>query len=176
MYNIDVDECTGNHKCEQVCVNTEGSFQCACSDDDFILAVNGRSCLPSCGGMISSNNGSIHTPGWPVFYSALDFSCTWTFQTGNNTIIDFVFDEQFGIGGASPCRTDYVLLLDGIGDNSRSLGKFCYLIVPPPITTSGNQATVIFKGSSRQHRPDRIGINITFTAIEKGMFNLQLLN
>ena len=175
MYNIDVDECTGNHKCEQLCVNTEGSFQCTCSDD-FILAINGRSCLPSCGGTINSKTGSIHTPGWPIFYPTLDFFCTWTFQTDNNTIIDFVFDEQFGIGGASPCRTDYVQLLDGIGGNSRSLGKFCYLTVPPPITTTGNQGTVIFKGSSRQHTPDRIGLNITFTAIEIGMFNLRLLN
>ena len=172
VFFLDINECNGSHNCQHTCLNTKGSYVCSCYDS-FILANDQYSCVPTCGGAIISNNGSIRTPGWPVFYPTLDFFCTWTFQTDNNTIIDFVFDEQFGIGGGSPCRTDYVQLLDGIGGNSRSLGKFCYLTVPPPITTTGNQGTVIFKGSSRQHTPDRIGFSITFSAIKLGASLIQ---
>ncbi|XP_038160968.1 epidermal growth factor-like protein 7 [Cyprinodon tularosa] len=44
----DVDECSGRQPCTQLCVNTAGSYRCACRDG-FRLAGDGRSChqLPS---------------------------------------------------------------------------------------------------------------------------------
>lgn len=44
----DVDECGGRQPCAQLCVNTAGSYRCACRDG-FRLAGDGRSChqLPS---------------------------------------------------------------------------------------------------------------------------------
>lgn len=39
----DVDECRGKHPCDQQCMNTAGSYRCACSDG-FRLAGDGRSC------------------------------------------------------------------------------------------------------------------------------------
>ncbi|XP_017286746.1 epidermal growth factor-like protein 7 isoform X1 [Kryptolebias marmoratus] len=44
----DVDECSGRQPCVQQCVNTAGSYRCACGDG-FRLAGDGRSCqsLPS---------------------------------------------------------------------------------------------------------------------------------
>lgn len=44
----DVDECVGRQPCAQLCVNTAGSYRCACRDG-FRLAGDGRSChqLPS---------------------------------------------------------------------------------------------------------------------------------
>uniref|UniRef100_A0A3P9JL60 EGF-like-domain, multiple 7 n=1 Tax=Oryzias latipes TaxID=8090 RepID=A0A3P9JL60_ORYLA len=39
----DVDECSGKHPCVQRCVNTAGSYQCACGDG-FRLAADGQSC------------------------------------------------------------------------------------------------------------------------------------
>uniref|UniRef100_A0A8V5GXW4 Uncharacterized protein n=1 Tax=Melopsittacus undulatus TaxID=13146 RepID=A0A8V5GXW4_MELUD len=42
----DVDECTGqSHGCSQLCLNTAGSFHCACRDG-FILAADRKSCQP----------------------------------------------------------------------------------------------------------------------------------
>uniref|UniRef100_A0A3B3DHU3 EGF-like-domain, multiple 7 n=1 Tax=Oryzias melastigma TaxID=30732 RepID=A0A3B3DHU3_ORYME len=39
----DVDECSGEHPCVQQCVNTAGSYRCACGDG-FRLAADGRLC------------------------------------------------------------------------------------------------------------------------------------
>ncbi|XP_030362923.1 epidermal growth factor-like protein 7 isoform X2 [Strigops habroptila] len=44
--NRDVDECTGqSHGCSQLCLNTAGSYHCACRDG-FSLAADHRSCQP----------------------------------------------------------------------------------------------------------------------------------
>src|SRR6218665_1479538 len=50
--SIDVNECDrGNGGCEQLCVNSEGSFQSICHIG-FRLATNGRSCLLYVAGII----------------------------------------------------------------------------------------------------------------------------
>ena len=42
--NTDIDECiTNNGGCEQVCINTDGSFYCSCNDG-FSLNANGTTC------------------------------------------------------------------------------------------------------------------------------------
>ena len=41
----DIDECLGNNGgCEQLCVNSEGSFSCACNQG-YILSPDGQRCL-----------------------------------------------------------------------------------------------------------------------------------
>lgn len=43
----DVDECAGrSHGCSQLCVNTAGSFRCACRDG-FSLAADDKACQPA---------------------------------------------------------------------------------------------------------------------------------
>lgn len=49
MYNftfyIDIDECSeGSHDCEQMCINTHGSYTCSC-DEGYEALNNGRSCV-----------------------------------------------------------------------------------------------------------------------------------
>ncbi|XP_061656467.1 epidermal growth factor-like protein 7 [Syngnathoides biaculeatus] len=39
----DVDECTAQHPCSQMCVNTPGSFRCSCREG-FALAEDARTC------------------------------------------------------------------------------------------------------------------------------------
>ena len=166
---LDINECSENHGCEDTCVNTEGSFYCACSDG-FVVASNGMSCVPSCGGKLTQAAGSFSTPGWPRYYPSIDFRCVWVIDIENHTdvLIDITFSQQYGIRGRDPCTTDYVQVLDGVGEEAPSLGMFCYLNVPQPITTSSNQATVIFQASSLPHPPSRVGVRITYTTIQNG--------
>ncbi|NXC43258.1 EGFL7 protein, partial [Penelope pileata] len=43
----DVDECAGrSHGCSQLCINTAGSFHCACQDG-FSLAADNKACQPA---------------------------------------------------------------------------------------------------------------------------------
>ena len=168
---IDIDECSGSQSgyCEHICVNTEGSFHCTCRGS-FALADDGRSCVPVCGGNIDADSGSIATPGWPVYYPSLDFTCEWTFKTSNNSIFDFAFAEEFGVMGSHPCSSDYIEIFDGLRDTGPSLGRFCSLSVPASVCTSSNCATIVFKGSSLAHPSDRVGANVTFTTLEKGVY------
>ena len=42
---LDIDECSENsHDCEQVCVNTPGSFTCSCGEG-YEALYDGRSCV-----------------------------------------------------------------------------------------------------------------------------------
>lgn len=42
----DVDECAGqSHGCHQLCINTAGSYRCACQDG-FSLAADDKECQP----------------------------------------------------------------------------------------------------------------------------------
>lgn len=44
-FYIDIDECSdGSHDCEQMCINTPGSFTCSC-DEGYEALKNGRSCV-----------------------------------------------------------------------------------------------------------------------------------
>ncbi|XP_024155680.1 epidermal growth factor-like protein 7 [Oryzias melastigma] len=53
----DVDECSGEHPCVQQCVNTAGSYRCACGDG-FRLAADGRLCqtLPTAPAAVPTQN------------------------------------------------------------------------------------------------------------------------
>ena len=39
----DINECNGDHECDQVCNNTFGSYLCSC-DDGYLLQSDGRTC------------------------------------------------------------------------------------------------------------------------------------
>ena len=65
-------------------MNTEGSYHCACSGD-LVVASDGRSCVPDCGGTLTESTGTFSTPGWPNFYPSLDFRCVWVIDVTNHT-------------------------------------------------------------------------------------------
>ena len=46
MFKLDINECSLNttNWCDQLCMNTNGSFRCSCNAG-FSLSSNGRSCL-----------------------------------------------------------------------------------------------------------------------------------
>ena len=173
--SLDIDECSTNgHGCEDVCINSEGSYSCDCSDG-YALNEDGRTCSISCGGRLTEVSRSFHTPDWPLRYPTEDFVCEWVIDIENTTdsVIEIIFDEPFGIYGSPTCQTDYVEVLDGVEDSSPSLGKHCYTTTPSPIATSSNRARVVFKGSSRSQRPQNIvGVSIKYSAKPAGVFPL----
>ena len=124
---------------------------------------DGRTCSPSCGGILTEASGSFHTPDWPNSSPSLDFRCEWVIDIDNMTdaVIEITFDETYGIRGKHPCPTDYVEVLDGIQHDSISLGKYCFKEAPDPIQTSTNQATVIFQASTFPHSSNKVGVSVS---------------
>ena len=152
-----------------MCVNSEGSYDCTCYEN-FALASDGRLCLPSCIGNLTQNNGSFSTPGWPVYYPSLDFRCEWTIVTDADTVIEIQVIGPYGIRGRQPCPTDYLQVLDGVGESAESLGRFCFLRAPERFLTTSNMATVIFQASSQRHLRSRVGVGITYTTRNLGKY------
>ena len=57
---LDRNECeSGAHRCDQVCVNTEGSYTCACNDG-FTLSSDSESCT----GPLFSHSGAVSTENY----------------------------------------------------------------------------------------------------------------
>ncbi|CAI8007057.1 Tolloid-like protein 2 [Geodia barretti] len=161
---IDIDECsTSVHGCQQVCTNTEGSYSCECRDG-YALDDNGKTCSISCGGRLLDSSGSFQTPDWPDKYPQADFICEWTIDMSANSSIQFTVDSSaYGINGRPPCQNDHLEFFDGMESDSRSLGRFCKLEVPPPITTSTGAARVVFEGREHQNRPaSRKGVRVMY--------------
>ncbi|KAG7243889.1 hypothetical protein INR49_006044 [Caranx melampygus] len=88
----EMDECSkpDNGRCEQRCVNTLGSYKCAC-DPGYELAADKRSCEAACGGFITKLNGSITSPGWPREYPP-NKNCIWQLVAPTQYRITLLFD------------------------------------------------------------------------------------
>ena len=162
----DVDECsTSVNDCEQLCVNTNGSYHCDCGEG-FALNSDGRTCRISCGGIYSAT-----TPGWPEYYP-LDFRCEWfvnpTNATNNTVILLTVDQSHFGIKGKSPCPDDYLEFHDGNTTSAHSLGKFCKFDTPDTLYTSSSQAMVVFHAGPIPHLPSRVGAKVFYEVFELG--------
>ena len=167
----DVDECAGSHGCNQVCINTLGSYNCSC-EEDFVLSADSRTCLPSCNATYTALSGSYQTPGWPVSYPRYNFACLWTIdlQEDDNYAIHFSVDSTaYGILGRPPCPTEYLEFHDGLTRNTPSLGKFCFITVPDDVVTSSGQALVVFKAIDFNRPPSRKGARITYEAFRIGI-------
>ena len=153
-----------------MCTNTEGSYTCSCREE-YALNEDGRTCSISCGGRFTEASGSFHTPDWPLRYPSQDFVCEWVIDIENMTndsVIVISFNEPFGINGRDPCPTDYVEVLDGVEENSPSLGRHCFLRRPRPIYPSANRAKILFQGSAVSRPASRIGVSVSYNIMQKG--------
>ena len=169
---IDIDECsTNSHECEQICVNTEGSYLCSCREG-YSLNEDNTTCSISCGGRLTEASGSFHTPDWPLRYPFENFRCEWEIEVENMTdsITEISFDEPFGINGRLPCPTDYVevFAFDEDEDEYTSIEKECNMRKPDPILILGNRARVVFQGSAHSRPLSRVGVSIIYEMKQKG--------
>ena len=178
LFFTDIDECvtSSDNDCQHICINTPGSYMCECRDS-YILNDDGKTCFPSCGGILTETSGSFHTPDWPNSYPSLDFRCEWMIDIENitNAVLEITFDEKYGIRGKYPCRKDYVEVLDGIQHDSNSLGKHCYKYpLQHNIVTTATKATVIFQASIRPNAVQRAGISVSYVVKYPGRLFMSL--
>ncbi|MBN3281561.1 TLL1 protein, partial [Polyodon spathula] len=143
----EVDECSrpGNGGCEQHCVNTLGSYKCAC-DPGYELAPNKRSCEAACGGFITKLNGTITSPGWPKEYPT-NKNCVWQVVAPAQYRISLQF-EIFELEGNDVCKYDFVEVHSGLSSDSRLHGKFCGSEKPEVITSQFNNMRIEFKSDN----------------------------
>ncbi|CAF96612.1 unnamed protein product, partial [Tetraodon nigroviridis] len=141
------DECAkpDNGGCEQRCVNTLGSFKCAC-DPGYELAPDKKSCEAACGGLLSKLNGTISTPGWPKEYPP-NKNCVWQVVAPAQYRISMQF-EAFELEGNEVCKYDYVEVRSGLSSDSKLHGKYCGTEVPEVITSQYNNMRIEFKSDN----------------------------
>ncbi|KAJ3603850.1 hypothetical protein NHX12_028591 [Muraenolepis orangiensis] len=141
----EMDECSkpDNGRCEQRCVNTLGSYKCAC-DPGYELAPDKRS--SACGGFITKLNGSITSPGWPREYPP-NKNCIWQLVAPTQYRITLLFDV-FETEGNDVCKYDYVEVRSGLSADSRLHGKFCGAEKPETITSTYNNMRIEFKSDN----------------------------
>ncbi|CAG01622.1 unnamed protein product, partial [Tetraodon nigroviridis] len=143
----EMDECSkpDNGRCEQRCVNTLGSYKCAC-DPGYELAADKRSCEAACGGFITKLNGSITSPGWPREYPP-NKNCIWQLVAPTQYRITLLFDV-FETEGNDVCKYDYVEVRSGLSADSKLHGKFCGAEKPETITSQYNNMRIEFKSDN----------------------------
>ncbi|XP_061589374.1 bone morphogenetic protein 1-like isoform X2 [Cololabis saira] len=143
----EMDECSkpDNGQCKQRCLNTLGSYRCAC-DPGYELAADRRSCETACGGIITILNGSLTTPGWPKEYPP-NKNCVWQLVAPIQYRITLVFDV-FETEGNDVCKYDYVEVRSGLSSDSKLHGKFCGAEMPDVITSLHNNMRIEFKSDN----------------------------
>ncbi|XP_057177472.1 bone morphogenetic protein 1b isoform X1 [Triplophysa rosa] len=144
----EIDECSrpDNGFCEQRCVNTLGSFYCAC-EPGFELSPDRRSCTAAaCGGFMTNLNGSFTSPGWPQEYPP-NKNCVWQLIAPTQYRITLLL-EAFEIEGNDVCKYDYVEVRSGLSTDSKLHGKFCGTEKPEAITSQANSMCVEFKSDN----------------------------
>ncbi|XP_056146256.1 bone morphogenetic protein 1-like [Lampris incognitus] len=144
----EMDECAkpDNGRCEQRCLNTLGSYKCAC-DPGYELAPDRHSCeTAACGGFITKLNGSLNTPGWPKEYPP-NKNCVWQLVAPIQYRITLLFDI-FETEGNDVCKYDYVEVRSGLSSDSRLHGKFCGAEKPETITSQYNNMRIEFKSDN----------------------------
>ncbi|KAK6493301.1 dorsal-ventral patterning tolloid-like protein 1 [Huso huso] len=141
------DECAkpDNGGCEQRCVNTLGSYKCAC-DPGYELAPDKKSCEAACGGLLTKLNGTITTPGWPKEYPP-NKNCVWQVVAPTHYRISMQF-EFFELEGNEVCKYDYIEVRSGLSSDSKLHGKYCGTEVPEVITSQYNNMRIEFKSDN----------------------------
>uniref|UniRef100_A0A8C9T046 Metalloendopeptidase n=1 Tax=Scleropages formosus TaxID=113540 RepID=A0A8C9T046_SCLFO len=143
----EMDECSkpDNGRCEQRCINTLGSYRCAC-DPGFELAPDKLSCEAACGGFLTKLNGSITSPGWPREYPP-NKNCVWQLVAPPQYRITLQFDI-FETEGNDVCKYDYVEVRSGLSADSKLHGKYCGSERPESITSQYNNMRIEFKSDN----------------------------
>uniref|UniRef100_A0A3B4DI19 complement subcomponent C1r n=1 Tax=Pygocentrus nattereri TaxID=42514 RepID=A0A3B4DI19_PYGNA len=94
---VDVDECSSpvpsedsDPPCSQICLNTLGSYMCACNHG-YQLQADGRTCVLDCGGGVyKESEGTLSSPGYPnISPRGLDCVYNISVQPGFEVTLNF---------------------------------------------------------------------------------------
>ncbi|XP_015793831.1 dorsal-ventral patterning tolloid-like protein 1 [Tetranychus urticae] len=157
----DKDECVVNNGgCQHICINTIGSYKCACHNG-FVLHENKHDCKEgSCTHSIVSPFGLISSPNYPEPYPNRK-DCAWLFTTTPGHRIKLAF-EDFELEIHPECAYDHLLVYDGPTMDNTTLGKFCGSKLPHPLLSSSNKLYMIFKSDPSVQRK---GFKATHTTV-----------
>ncbi|XP_013067334.2 tolloid-like protein 1 isoform X2 [Biomphalaria glabrata] len=148
MFTKEYDECSSDeHGCDQVCVNTLGSYTCACRDG-YKLHADGKRCEDACGGYLDSENGTIRSPSYPKLYPS-NKNCIWKLVAppGHRITVNFT---HFDLEGHLPsCQFDSVRIsTPGDEGDAKVFGVFCGHKFPAPITSDNNSLKIEFNSDN----------------------------
>ncbi|XP_029134023.2 cubilin [Labrus bergylta] len=105
------------------------------------------SALEGCGDTLTSPSGVITSPGHPTQYPH-GANCTWYINVTPGNIIRLTFDS-FNLEYHSNCNYDYVEVYDnGTVHTGTKIGRYCGRSVPPSITSTDNQLSLLFVSDS----------------------------
>ena len=89
--------------------------------------------------------------------------CVWVIRTNLATVIRLTW-LTFAIEESHDCNFDSVEIYDGSARNNfTSMGRFCGNDLPPAMTSSSNELTVVFKSDSSIARE---GFTASFVALD----------
>ncbi|XP_053349501.1 complement component 1, r subcomponent [Clarias gariepinus] len=99
---VDIDECSSTDSddsessCTQICLNTLGSYLCACYHG-YQIQADGRTCVLDCGGgVFTEPEGVLSSPGYPNA-APLRVSCLYTVSVQPGYQITLNFSDNFHI-------------------------------------------------------------------------------
>lgn len=122
----ELDYCKlGLHDCSHQCLNLDYSYQCTCPEG-LVLAMDGKSCLPLCGGIRNETFGKITSPNFPKMYP-LNTRCFWEIKGSarQTVILNFSYFDLEG-GKSKGCEYDFVDIRSRINENRYvDHGKIC---------------------------------------------------
>ncbi|XP_048419728.1 tolloid-like protein 2 isoform X2 [Stegostoma tigrinum] len=146
-YFKEMDECAQQDRggCQQRCLNTLGSYHCAC-EPGFELTSDQRTCEAACGGFLTKLNGTVTSPGWPKDYPT-NKNCVWQLVAPAQYRISLQF-EVFELEGNDVCKYDYVEIHSGLSSESKLHGRFCGSEKPDIITSQFNNMRIEFKSDN----------------------------
>lgn len=145
-----MDECAiNNGQCQHKCINTFGSYICACNIG-FILDENERDCKENCKYYITSQKGEVVSPNYPDLYPSKR-ECVWHFHTTPGHRVKLTF-QLFELEEHPECANDYVDIYNGDNKHAIKIGRFCGSELPHPIVASGNKLLMVFRSDPSLQR------------------------
>ncbi|RZB39105.1 CUB, FXa inhibition, and/or EGF CA domain containing protein [Asbolus verrucosus] len=143
----DVDECASLfHECEQICINTVGSYKCACNPG-FELHSDGKTCNETCGGIVNTTYGTIQSPLYPSEYP-LNTTCIWQLYNApqNQMGINFTyFDIEGGtLNNTNVCNKDRLEIYTIVNASQEHQVVYCGNATPEIVYHKENMIKIVF--------------------------------
>lgn len=145
------------HGCQQQCINTLGSYKCACRIGYSLNSTDRKTCEIACGGELKNNiSGILTSPGYPDVY-AKSKECIWQITAPKHHRIMLNF-THFDLEGSNKyrhqdCNYDSLRIVSKC-DNGDMInhGIYCGMRLPPLIVSQENVLILKFRSDETIQR------------------------